>query len=452
MRRGLLGLAFALTAAGGASSPALGAGFDFPGPVGPRAVAPGDLDTSFSGDGIEVTAPFGETGAAAVALQADGKFVVAGESGGDFMVARYNADGSLDTSFSGDGRQTTDFGGRPDAGTGVAVQPDGKIVVAGTARCQARSTGDFAIARYNPDGSLDTSFSGRRQADTEPASTISVPTARRSRFRPTARSWRRGERRRSTFAVARYNPTARSTTTFSGDGRLETQLGRLRTGTAVTIQPDGKLVVAGSKLVGPDGNFALARYNRDGSLDSRSRGDGRVEITDFGERPTASPWRSRATARSSTRGPAMAPTATSRWPAYNAERLARHLILRRRLMQTTNFGDRDYRNAAWQSSPTAGSWSIGERSRLRARPLQGRRHARQRVSDDGMVTTEFGGTSFEALDRAFDVAIQPDGRIVAAGISDRRNGAGDARHATRYTPDPTTPETTMSPARRDRRT
>ena len=74
----------------------------------------------------------------------------------DFAVARYNANGTLDTSFSGDGKQTTDFG-RSSEASAVAIQGDGKIVAVGATES---SPYDFALARYNANGSLDTSFSG----------------------------------------------------------------------------------------------------------------------------------------------------------------------------------------------------------------------------------------------------------------------------------------------------
>ena len=71
----------------------------------------------------------------------------------DFALARYNADGTLDPGFSGDGTRTTNFGG-DDVAYDVALQPDGKILVAGS------SSGAFALARYDPDGRLDHTFSG----------------------------------------------------------------------------------------------------------------------------------------------------------------------------------------------------------------------------------------------------------------------------------------------------
>ncbi len=90
----------------------------------PAQAAPGDLDLTFSGDGEQTTDfGFGVASAAATVRQPDGKIVAVGASiaGDQFAVARYNPNGSLDTSFSGDGTQTTDFGGFEEA-RGVALQ------------------------------------------------------------------------------------------------------------------------------------------------------------------------------------------------------------------------------------------------------------------------------------------------------------------------------------------
>ena len=119
-----------------------------------------------------------------MALQADGKIVAVGvAAGGDFALARYNPNGSLDTSFSGDGKQTTDFGGFDEA-NGVVLQRNGKIV-GGRASQGPRS--DFALARYNPNGSLDPSFSGDGKQTTDFGGTDEA-----TRWRSSARQDRRG--------------------------------------------------------------------------------------------------------------------------------------------------------------------------------------------------------------------------------------------------------------------
>ena len=101
--------------------------------------------------------------------------------GSAFALTRYNPNGSLDTSFSGDGKLTTDFGGAEHA-FAIALQADGKIIVAG------RSTAgdDFALARYNPNGSLDTGFSGDGKLTTnfggaDEALAVAVPGRRQDR-------------------------------------------------------------------------------------------------------------------------------------------------------------------------------------------------------------------------------------------------------------------------------
>ena len=93
-----------------------------------------------------------------VAIQADGKSSPAGSSSGDFALARFNADGSLDTSFDGDGKVTTAILSGDDVANSVAIQADGKIVAAGSSH--NGSDYDFALARFNIDGSLYTSFDG----------------------------------------------------------------------------------------------------------------------------------------------------------------------------------------------------------------------------------------------------------------------------------------------------
>ncbi|MGB7510780.1 MAG: hypothetical protein WBP54_05765, partial [Pelodictyon phaeoclathratiforme] len=116
--------------------------------------------TFLSGGGIVTTDFGGSDSGQSVILQQDGKIVVAGETsgGGDggFGVVRYNTDGSLDTTFDGDGKVITAFGGWIGAGS-AALQNDGMIVVAGKTVYDGGG-GDFALVRYNTNGSLDTSF------------------------------------------------------------------------------------------------------------------------------------------------------------------------------------------------------------------------------------------------------------------------------------------------------
>jgi len=117
----------------------------------------GSLDSGFDFDGKVTTAVgAGHDWANSVAIQGDGKIVAVGYtfngSDGDFAVVRYSTDGSLDTSFDGDGKVATAMGPGVDSATDVAFQADGKILVTGEGA--NRSNLDFAVARYQADGSL----------------------------------------------------------------------------------------------------------------------------------------------------------------------------------------------------------------------------------------------------------------------------------------------------------
>jgi uncharacterized delta-60 repeat protein len=124
------------------------------------AESSGTLDASF-GTGGKVTTDFAglDDSAISVAVEPNGKIVVAGDTftgtDSDFALARYNRDGTLDTSFGTGGKLTTDFAGSDDFAASVAVEPNGKIVVAGVIFTGAGP--DFALARYNRDGTLDAS-------------------------------------------------------------------------------------------------------------------------------------------------------------------------------------------------------------------------------------------------------------------------------------------------------
>ncbi len=126
-----------------------------------RQVLAGDLDLSFGGVGY-VTTPIGNGADAGYGLvvQPDGKAVVGGYSHNgnnyDFALVRYNVNGTLDTTFDGDGKVTTPIGSGDDYGWAVALQSDGKILLGGFSF--NGSNEDLALVRYNSNGSLDTSF------------------------------------------------------------------------------------------------------------------------------------------------------------------------------------------------------------------------------------------------------------------------------------------------------
>ena len=123
----------------------------------------GTPDNTFSGDGKQLT-DFGDYTdfASSLAIQKDGKIVVAGRSylnnSNNFSLARYNTDGRSDTTFSHDGKQNNVFGPDDYFAESLAIQNDGKIVVAGFSETSSGNSSAFAVARYEINGDLDTSF------------------------------------------------------------------------------------------------------------------------------------------------------------------------------------------------------------------------------------------------------------------------------------------------------
>ncbi len=243
-----------------------------------RYNADGSLDSGFGTDGKVIT-PIGgsDDWGYGVAIQADGKILLGGRSYNgsnyDFALVRYNTDGSLDTSFSGDGMVTTGFGSSSaDAAYSVALQADGKILLAGDSN--VAGTYDFALVRYNSDGSLDTSFSGDGKLTT-PVGTSSDYSGTVA-VQPDGKILQGGASS-GDFALVRYNANGTLDATFDGDGKLTTAIGAFSDwGENLTVQPDGKIVFGGRASNGVDEDFALVRYNTDGSLDTSFSGDGKL--------------------------------------------------------------------------------------------------------------------------------------------------------------------------------
>lgn len=256
----------------------------------------GALDTTFSGDGKAFTNFGGVETTEDIAIQSDGKIVVTGTScltgswpdgNCDVVVARYNSNGRLDTTFSGDGKLRTDVGGGTNGTwSGVAVQGNGKIVVAGYMHNGANF--DFAVSRYTAKGALDTTFSsdGKVNIDfpsgPEDLATDLVLQSGKIVLGGVscdvvgAWPWQNCD-----FAVLRLNPNGSLDTTFSGDGRQIINFGGIDLPDGITAQSDGKIVVAGYKETPTDSYFALTRLNANGTLDTTFKRTGKV-TTAFG--------------------------------------------------------------------------------------------------------------------------------------------------------------------------
>lgn len=222
-------------------------------------VSAGSLDTTFDNDGL-VTTSFGTQQAFGndVALQDDGKIVVAGQYAFNFALARYNNDGSLDTTFDNDGLVTTDFV-NADGAYALAIQDDGKIVAAGYRnRTLNQSDYEFALARYNTDGSLDTFFDGDGKVTTNLGNNydyISEIAIQPSDGKIIVVGSKNIGINDNNIVVARYNIDGSLDNTFDEDGIFTSN--QVQFGSSVIIQPDGKILVNG-----------LIRLNSDGSLDT----------------------------------------------------------------------------------------------------------------------------------------------------------------------------------------
>ena len=245
-----------------------------------RYTSNGVLDPTFDGDGRVFASPQGYYHCT-IALAPNGKIVVAvsDQSGRidppvSFFLLRFNSNGSLDTTFGGDGIITPSFTGYPNASSyNLVVQPDGKIIAVGFVRHFGRYYS--AVARFNEDGSIDTSFSddglvvGPSFENFNSAVTL----------QPDGKILAAGSAslgvNESRFSVSRYNADGSADTSFNSTGYATADLfGQVND---VVIQPDGKIVVAGYN----NSDFGLARFNSNGSLDNSFGYDGKV-TTPFG--------------------------------------------------------------------------------------------------------------------------------------------------------------------------
>jgi uncharacterized delta-60 repeat protein len=251
----------------------------------------GALDASFDGDGI-VTLNIGTSlmdTAYAVAVQPDGKIVVAGSAlmlvaGGtsrvsqnDFGLVRLNADGSLDPGFGDGGKVITDFGYGVDVAYALALEPDGRIVVAGTATNGTDQ--DFALARYHSDGTLDAGFGrgGKVRTDffneDDLISSLTIQSDGRIvvagyALKATA----------SDFAIARYTDDGSLDNSFNVNGKLTMDINGNDIARAVSLQPDGRIVVAVYANQGAAPEFAIARLSADGKLDETLNASGKSRV------------------------------------------------------------------------------------------------------------------------------------------------------------------------------
>ncbi len=261
---------------GGSSSP------ESEGPLGAqdfllvRYMPDGRLDYSF-GDSGKVITILGDEGRRdiilSMALQNDGKIVAGGKSthvsnsnSGKFALVRYQANGELDASFGNEGKVLSDVGPNGDELYSIALQPDGKIIAAGTTNIFFYINANMVLARYNTDGSLDPSFGKEGIANivyeegwSQAESVLLQPDGKIVTAGIVYDS-------ASTFvdlALARCESNGSLDAFFGVNGTQTTDLGGDERGKSLALQSDGKIVLAGQSISNDIYSFALARYNND---------------------------------------------------------------------------------------------------------------------------------------------------------------------------------------------
>jgi uncharacterized delta-60 repeat protein len=228
-------------------------------------VVNGALDSSFGDGGKTFTAFGGDE--SALALQADGKVVMVGGSVTDFSLARYTTTGRLDAGFGSAGLVTTDIATAADQARGVAIQSDGKIVVVGSAvvgrTANNISNFDFAVARYLPDGTPDNSFSGDGKVTTDfnlladQANAVAIQSDGKIVVVGSATLTNPGF---ADFAIARYDTNGTLDSSFDGDGKVTTAVGaRVDLARNVVVLADQTILVSGfSEVNSRDGTSSGA--------------------------------------------------------------------------------------------------------------------------------------------------------------------------------------------------
>lgn len=376
--------------------------------------APAGLDRTFGVDG-RVSANIGDADRAAVAIEPDGDIVTAGSrgtpSGRDFALTRHDASGALDASFGPGGIAATDFGGDFDVANDVAALPDGGAVAAGTTDAAGFTKLEFALARYRADGTLDPHFgsAGKVRTPILDASQATALLAQPDGKLVAGGSAAGGALADGDFALARYNADGSLDTTFGGgDGIVTTDLGTRSDGIrALALQGDGKIVAVGSA----DERIALARYLPDGTPD-----------------PTLTPRTSNISFGDGAHGVALTPAGEimiSGWTftpgAGNDFALARfsasgslettfgdHGIARADLSGGDDFGEHVVVDAQGRSVLVG---TAGDDLGLVRFAADGTLDAR--FGDDGRLTVDFHGKR----DQGKDLALDAEGRIVAAGTT-----------------------------------
>ena len=260
----------------------------------------GTLDTTFGTKGTTTTNLGDWDTAHTMVLQPDGKILIAGttitHNHRNIALIRYNPNGTLDTTFGTKGTTTTNLGDWDTAHT-MVLQPDGKILIAGTTITHNHR--NIALIRYNPNGTLDTTFGTKGTTTTnlgdwdtahtttlQPDGKILIAGTRNVYFRQPKTHEVSVFPDQMDFLIARYNHDGTLDTTFGTEGTTTTDLGGWDRANTIALQPDGNILIAGTTITHNHRNIALTRYNSNGTLDTTFGTEG-ATITNLGDWDTA---------------------------------------------------------------------------------------------------------------------------------------------------------------------
>jgi uncharacterized delta-60 repeat protein len=385
----------------------------------------GDLDPDF-GEGGKVTTSFAEVGyvsANSIAVQPDGKVVVAGAATGagggttDFALVRYNGNGTLDSAFGTNGKVTTGILRAYDEAFAVAIQSDGKIVAAGGSGDFSTSDG-FALVRYNSDGSLDPTFGDGGKVTTAFDGGISEAHAIAILSDGTIVAGGYVERVTGFhFALARYKSNGKLDKSFGSGGKVATFFSNFfASARSMAIQPDGKIVLAGFSInESTQEDFAVARYNSDGSLDSSFGAGGKVNTDLFGHHDLAFAAALQTDGRIVLAGVSGSNTSDLALARYNSDGSLDASFGSNGKVLTDLGGDDAIYAAGIQRDGrivAAGATVVGGEYDFTVARYESDGAIDSTFGSDGKITTDFSGQ-----DVAHSLAIVPSGRIVAAGSS-----------------------------------
>jgi uncharacterized delta-60 repeat protein len=399
----------------------------------------GSLDKSFSSDGKAITGfGFGDDGGNAVIIQKDGKIVVAGfaynGSNNDFGLARYNTDGSLDKTFGSahTGKVITDFTLSDDVATCIALQKNGEIIVAGYATLPIGGKG-FALARYNTNGTLDNTFhtNGKVITDFGGNDDEITSVAIQDNGKIVVAGYTNS---RSTYdyALARYNANGSLDNTFGNGGKVITNLNVSNPGDdfgeGMALQSNGKIVVAGyTEAASGNYNITVVRYTTGGSLDNNFSGDGKMFINLSGNPVNVA----KAIAIQPNDGRIVVAgytNASSNHLNFALLRCNTNGTLDNSFsyngVVTTDFGGADMANAVTIQDDgkiiVAGSTLIGSDEDVAWARYSADGKIDKSFSSNGTIIYNFGGNDYGKA-----VALQSNGKIVIAGFTTASGGDDD---------------------------